>query len=154
MIAFLDTNVPLYAAGEDHPYREPCIRVLSVAAAYPSSFVTDVEVLQELIHRSLALRRWDHGRSVLREFAGLMHGRIEPFYVEDIELAATLADQYSGIDARDFIHAAVMRRLGVEYIVSADRDFDRLPGIIRLDPAAVDEWEGSVLRVNGGPPGA
>ena len=79
-----------------------------------------------------------------------MYDRIEPFSVEDVQVAAALADQYPGLSARDLLHAAVMRRLGVERIISADRDFDRLPGIIRLDPSAVDEWENSVLGANGG----
>ena len=125
-----------------------------MVAAHPRAFVTDVEVLQEVIHRSIALKRWDHGRNVLREFVDLMSDRIEPFYVEDIRDAAVLADQYTGISARDYLHAAVMRRLGVERIISADRDFDRLPGLIRLDPSTVDEWEDSVLSANGGPPDA
>ncbi len=145
MIAFLDANVPIYAGGREHPYREPCARVLSMALVYPSSFVTSVEVLQELIHRSLAIREWDHGRNVLREFAHLMHGRVEPLHVADIEVAAALADRHQGMGARDLLHAAVMRRLEVDRIISADRGFDRLPGVVRLDPADVDAWEASVL---------
>lgn len=145
MALMIDANVPIYAGGREHPYREPCARVLSLVTAHPRSFVTDVEVLQELIHQSLARRRWEHGRRVLREFVELMHGRIEPIYATDIEVAAAMADRYSGIAARDLLHAAVMRRLGVEHIISADRDFDRLPGVVRLDPADVDAWEASVL---------
>lgn len=152
MISFLDANVPIYAAGRDHPYREPCARILSLVVAHPRAFITDVEVLQELIHRYIGSRRWTQGgRQALQRFAELMNGRIEPFYVEDVQVAAALADQHPGISARDLLHAAVMRRLGVERIISADRDFDRLPGIIRLDPCAVDEWEDSVLSANGGP---
>ena len=30
-------------------------------------------------------------------------------------------------------------------IISADTDFDRLPGLTRLDPANVREWSDSVL---------
>ena len=154
MTSFLDANVPIYAGGTEHPYREPCARILAIVAAHPRAFMTDVEVLREVIHRSIALRRWDHGRNVLREFVDLMSGRIEPFSVEDVQVAAALADQHPGLSARDLLHAAVMRRLGVERIISADRDFDRLPGIIRLDPSAVDEWEDSVLSANGAPPDA
>ena len=152
MIAFLDANIPIYAAGRDHPYREPCARILSLAAARPRAFVTDVEVLQELMHRYIGSRRWPQGgREALQRFAELMSGRIEPFFVRDIELAAALADRHPGISARDLLHAAVMRRLGVERIISADRDFDSLPGLTRLDPSTVDEWEGSVLSMKGGP---
>ena len=143
---FLDANVPIYAAGGDHPHKMPCARILSIASTHPRSFITDVEVLQELMHRYLGSRRWTQGgREVLQAFAELMSGRIEPFYVGDVELAATLADRYPRISARDYLHAAVMRRLGVERIISADRDFDRLPRVTRLDPLDVDAWESSVL---------
>ena len=143
--AFLDTNVPIYAAGGDHANKAPCARILLMAADRPRAFVTDVEVLQELMHRYLASGRWTLGRDVLRVFATVMHDRVEPVHAADIEVASTLADDHPGIGARDLLHAAVMRRLGVERIISADRDFDRLPGIARLEPADVEAWEGSVL---------
>ena len=46
--AFIDANVPIYAAGREHVYKEPCARVLTMVAERPMSFVTDVEVLKNL----------------------------------------------------------------------------------------------------------
>ncbi len=143
--AFLDTNIPIYAAGQAHEYKAPCLRVLNLAARAPRAFVTNVEVLQELMHHYLASGRWPLGREVLREFADVMARRIELVRVSDIGVASALADDHSNMRARDLLHVAVMRRLGVERIVSADRDFDRLPGVTRLDPVDVDAWEASVL---------
>ena len=143
--AFIDANVPIYASGRDHAYKESCGRILAMAAEHPSSFVTDVEVLQELLHRYLASRRWTLGREVLQSFAELMHDRIEPVLEEDIHLAAELADQHPTVSARDLVHVAVMQRLGSVRIISSDTDFDRLPGVLRLDPADVGEWMDSVL---------
>ena len=40
-----------------------------------------------------------------------------------------------GIASRDAVHAAVVVVHGLEGIVSADRDFDRIPGLRRYDPA-------------------
>ena len=142
---FIDANVPIYAGGRDHPSKEPCAKVLMMAAEQPLSFVTDVEVLQELLHRYLASGRWALGREVLQSFAEVMHDRIEPVYEEDIHLAASLADRHPEISARDLVHAAVMRRLGSERIVSVDTDFDRLPGVTRLDPSDIEAWSASVL---------
>jgi predicted nucleic acid-binding protein len=143
--AFIDANVPIYASGREHANKEPCARVLMAAAEHPLSFVTDVEVLQELVHRYLASGRWTLGREVLQGFAEVMYDRTEPVYEEDIHLAARLADRHPGISARDLVHAAVMQRLGADRIISVDADFDRLPGVIRLDPAHVGEWGDSVL---------
>ena len=144
-VAFIDANVPIYASGREHPSKEPCARVLMMAAEHPLSFVTDAEVLQELLHRYLASGRWSLGREVLWGFSEVMRDRIEPVRVEDVHLAATLADVHPGISARDLVHAAVMRRLETSLIISVDTDFDRLPGVRRLDPAHAEEWGDSVL---------
>ena len=116
-----------------------------MAAEDPRPFVTDSEVLQELMHRYLASGRWVLGREVLHAFAEAMDGRIEPVLAEDILSASQLADRNPGISARDLVHAAVMQRLGTSRIISADTDFDRLAGIDRLDPTHVGEWESSIL---------
>ena len=141
---FIDANVPIYAAGGDHPYKKPCSRVLRMAAAEPQHFVTDSEVLQELMHRYLASGRWLLGRAVLHAFAEVMDGRVEPVLAEDVLSASRLADRHLGVSARDLVHAAVMQRLGANRIISADTDFDRLTGIDRLDPARVEEWERAI----------
>ena len=142
---FLDVNVPIYASGREHPNKEPCARILTMAAEHPQSFVTNSEILQELLHRYLALQRWALGREVVKGFAEVMHDRIEPVYAEDIGAAADLADRYQTVSARDLVHAAVMNRIGIDHIVSSDTDFDLLPGIVRLDPSDVGEWADCLL---------
>ncbi len=131
---FIDANVPIYAAGGDHPLKEPCARILRSVAEDPKPFLTDSEVLQELLHRYLALGRWELGREVVRAFAEAMHGRIEAVHAEDVLAASGLADRHPGVSARDLVHAAVMQRMGVGRIISSDTDFDRMEGVERLDP--------------------
>lgn len=143
--AFIDANVPIYAAGRPHPLKESCIQVLLLAAGHPQAFVTDAEVLQELLHRYLSLRLWPLGREALRRFSELMQERIEAVRAEDVEHAAELADAHPDLGARDLLHAAVMHRLGLRHIVSADTGFDRLPEVERLDPARVGVWQASVV---------
>ena len=143
--AFIDTNVPIYAAGREHPYKEPCVRVLTMVAQHPLAFVTSVEVLQEIVHYYHASRRWELGREVLRSFSEIMHERIEPVYEWDIYFAASLAELQPHISTRDLLHAAVMNRLESDQIISADTDFDRLPEIARLDPYDVVEWGDSLV---------
>ena len=142
---FIDANVPIYAAGREHPYKGPCARILRILADDPQSFVTDSEVLQEMMHRYLASGRWTLGREVVRAFAEAMRGRIEAVHGDDVTLATELADLHPGVSARDLVHASVMQRLGIDRIVSADTDFDRLEGIDRLDPARIEEWQGAIL---------
>ena len=134
---FLDANVPIYAAGRPHRLKEPSAQVLMLVAERPQAFLTDGEVLQELLHRYLALRLWTQGRDVFHHFAELMRERVEAVHAIDVEQAALLADTYPDLGARDLLHAAVMSRLGVRSIVSTDAGFDRLPEVERLDPTDV-----------------
>ena len=142
---FIDAYVPIYAAGRDHPYKEPCARILNMAADNPEAFATNAEVLQELLHRYVATERWALGREVVSSFAELMSGRIEPVNPQDVLLAAELANEHRGVRARDLVHAAVMRRLDLSRIISADRDFDRVAGIERLDPLQLADWQPYIL---------
>ena len=141
---FLDTNIPIYAAGTPHRLREPSRRILRLAVDYSDRMLTSAEVLQELVHRYISIRRWDQGRGVLSRFARIMRGRVEPIYLQDVQEAAALADRYSGIDARDLLHLAVMQRVGCTRIATADTAFDRIDGIERLDPMRFDEWAPSI----------
>jgi len=141
---FIDANIPIYVAGTDHPLREPCTRVMELVAELPHLFLTDAEVMQELLHRYVSIRRWDLGRIALTGFSTAMSGRIEAMLSSDVDAAALLADKHVRLSARDLIHATIMRRLNCERIVSTDGDFDGIEGIERLDPMRVDEWRDSV----------
>ena len=138
---FIDANVPIYAAGREHPYREPCIRVLAAVNDKPEAFVTDAEVFQEIMHHYLRTERWEAGQVVVESFAAMMQGRVSPVTIDDVLAAGLLANTHRGLSSRDLLHLAVMRRLGVARIVTADADFGRVPGIIRLDPADDGAWE-------------
>ena len=132
---FIDANVPIYAAGREHPYREPCIRVLAAVNDNPEGFVTNAEVFQEIMHHYRRTERWDAGQAVVESFAAMMRGRVAPVTIDDVLAAGRLARRHYGLSTRDLLHLAVMHRLGVAHIVTADADFDSVPGIIRLDPA-------------------
>jgi hypothetical protein len=143
-VIFIDANAPMYTVGTAHPLKAPSIKVLRLVQEYPGLFITSAEVLQEIVHRYLAIRAWPRGRGVFQQFARLMRGRIEPIYERDVREAARLADAHPDSSARDLLHAAVMDRLGARRIVSTDTDFDYLPGLERLDPMRVDDWRDSV----------
>ncbi len=109
--------------------------------------MSDAEVVQELLHRYIALRMWDTGQHMVERFLVLMEGRLEPISALDVGEAARLATPNDGMSARDLLHVAVMQRLGVTHIVSADADYDRVGGITRLDPAQWSVWA-SALSLN------
>lgn len=141
---FVDTNIVIYAVGRDHVFKKPSQKILTLASLHAAAFFTDSEMLQELLHRYLRLHVWQEGRQILRHFADLMRGRIEPVGAQDVEEAASLADRHGGGGDRNLVHAAVMRRMGADEIVSADRDFDLLPMLRLLDPTDLSIWRSRI----------
>jgi predicted nucleic acid-binding protein len=141
---FIDANVPIYATGRSHELKESCAQVILMADQRPELFWTDAEVLQELLHRFRTSDSWAVNRARIESFAELMHGRVEPLTDDDVLHAASLVDRYSRLSARDLVHLAVIARLGITSIVSADSDFDIVPGLRRLDPRDVVTWRAEI----------
>lgn len=144
-LLFIDTNIPIYAAGRPHALKVPCGQILDLVAEHPYSFVTDADVLQELLHRYLSLGLWpDPGAVVVESFELLMRGRVEPVYDTDVLAAAHSAHALNGLSARDLLHLSIARRTDARAIVTADKDFDGLHEMERLEPANVTSWRAQV----------
>jgi predicted nucleic acid-binding protein len=132
-LAMIDSNVPMYAAGQEHLYRVPCQRVLEKILAGQLHAATSVEVHQEILHRYLSLGQPSKAREVSEDFQYLVPN-VLPVTVEEIARARDLSIKYPDLPSRDLIHLAVMLNNGISTIVSADRHFDGLSEIKRLDP--------------------
>ncbi len=57
----VDSNGLVYASGAEHPNKHPSVAFLKRVAAREIEATADAEVLQEVIHRYRALRRWSTG---------------------------------------------------------------------------------------------
>ena len=132
---FIDTNTPMYAAGTPHPLRDPCQAIIRAVAEGKLEAVTDAEVLQEILYRYLHIGEREKGLMVFDRFRRIMLGHILPLDEEDVQRARELAEEYPRLSPRDLIHLAVMLRHGLHEIISADRGFDRIREIRRLEPA-------------------
>jgi predicted nucleic acid-binding protein len=135
---FVDTNVPMYAGGKEHPLRLPCQRVILAIASGEVSAVTDAEVFQEILYRYLHIGAREKGLQVFDLFHRVMMGRILAVGEQEILAARRRAATNPSLGARDLIHAAVMQVNGISAIVSVDRDFDRVQGIERIDPTSFE----------------
>lgn len=131
----LDVNVPMYAAGREHPLRAPAQRVILAVASGELEAVTDVEVLQEILYRYLRSGERQQGLAVFDHFQQLMADRILPVTAEDLRRVRSLAVSHPSLSPRDLVHLAVMQGNGLGTIITADRHFDGIDGIRRLDPA-------------------
>ncbi len=131
MKVFIDSNIPMYAAGRAHAHREPSIRFLQRVQSGEVEGCTSTEVLQEILYRYSALRLREVAANVYDLFVEVCPV-IFDVTLADTDLARTLLLDVEAISARDAVHAAVMRNHGVDRIASYDRGFDDVPGIRRF----------------------
>jgi len=128
---FIDSNIPMYVAGRDHPLREPARRFLERVRAAELEACASTEVLQEILYRCTALKRLDLARQVYELFV-LFCPVVYPVTLADTDRAKQLVCDGSGIGVRDAIHVAVMLNNDVRDIATFDAAFDRIPEIRRL----------------------
>jgi hypothetical protein len=130
-VIFVDSNVPMYLVGAAHPHKLDAQRLLERHLAERTPLVTDAEVLQEILHRYVAIRRRD---AIQPAFDALI-AIVEEVYVVDtraVERAKAIVLERAALSARDAIHVALMEQHGITRIASFDTGFDRIPGIRRI----------------------
>lgn len=127
----IDSNIPMYLIGESHPNKGLARQALEQAVAAGERLVTDAEVLQEILHRYVAIARRAAVQPAFDALLGVVDDvlAIERADVEEAKLLLLTSEELS---ARDAVHVAVMRRRGISRIMSFDRGFDRIPGVIRV----------------------
>lgn len=134
---FLDANVFMYAIGAEHVYKAPCLRILSDVETGKLTAVINTEIMQEMLYRYSYIGRPDTGIQICQTILEYPID-ILPVTVSDTKQAIKLFKSYhpSGIKPRDVIHIATMQNNRITHLISADKEFDRLPSIIRIDPLA------------------
>jgi uncharacterized protein len=130
-VIFIDSNIPMYLVGAPHPRKTDAQRLLERAIASGERLVTSAEVLQEILHRYVAIDRRDAIQAALDAVLGVAD-EVYPIELVDIEHAKRVLDGTRLLSARDALHVAVMRRREVTRIMSFDAGFDAVPGLARL----------------------
>ncbi len=132
MRVFVDSNIPMYVAGRDHPLREPARRFMERMRTGEVEGCSSTEVLQEILYRYVGLRRRDLAAEVYELFVRLCPV-IFPVTLADTDRAKELVKTVSDASVRDTVHAAVMLNNDVTHIATFDNGFDVFPGVRRLD---------------------
>lgn len=137
MIVFIDTAIPMYAAGKEHPLKAPCLEILSWVAAGALQACTDTEVFQEILYRYFSIRKRTIGLLIFDSFSQIMHGAVLPVRHVDMIRARMLADETANtsLSPRDLVHLAVMFNHGIKQIITTDRAFEQVDGIRIIYPA-------------------
>ena len=128
---FVDSNVPMYLVGAVHPHKADAQRLLEAAVAAGERLVTSAEVLQEILHRCVAIDRRDAIQPAFDALLGVVD-EVLPVTRADAERAKDIVLGTHRLSARDALHVAVMNRERIDRILSFDAGFDAAPGITRL----------------------
>lgn len=129
MTFFVDANVIVYAAVPGD-YRAPCLEILEAIVRGAAPGRTSTAVLEEVWHLELSGR------------AGRLDGLAERAYtvmtpllaVDDDAFRLALALDAPGLGANDRLHAGTCLAHGIDVVVSADRGFDGVRALRRVDP--------------------
>jgi uncharacterized protein len=124
----------MYAAGGPHPLRDVCRASLANAVARRVSFVTDSEVLQEILYRYFSIRRPEIA-SVVYDVATRLCDEVLGVEEKHTSRALQLLLASPRLSPRDAVHIATMEAGGIRRILSTDRDFDDVDAIERVDPS-------------------
>jgi uncharacterized protein len=127
----VDSNVPMYLVGAPHPHKADAQQLLERAVADGERLVTDAEVLQEILHRYVAIARREAIQPAFEALLGVVD---EVYGVErqTVERAKEIVLAHPSLSARDALHAAVMEAQEVRFILTFDQGFDGYPGIERV----------------------
>jgi len=130
-VILVDSNIPMYLVGAPHPHKADAQRLLEKLITDRQRLVTDAEVLQEILHRYVAIDRRD---AIQPAFDALL-GVVDQVLAVDgmvVQRAKQIVLGYRQLSARDAVHLSVMEQNGIERILSFDSGYDAFPRITRL----------------------
>lgn len=129
-----DTNVFVYALGRDHRLRLPCKTILLQARDGDLRGEASADLIQEFAHQRY---RQTGDRATACQSARQIAQAcvLHPLEPADILRGLELFERHPSLNGRDASFAAVALGRGIDAILTADRAFDGLPGLERVDPA-------------------
>jgi predicted nucleic acid-binding protein len=130
-VIFVDSNIPMYLVGAPHPHKADAQRLLERLISDRERLVSDAEVLQEILHRYVAINRRDFIQPAFDALLGITD-QVFPLDGAACNRAKEIVLGHQRISARDAVHLAIMEHHGIERILSFDAGFDGYPGISRL----------------------
>jgi uncharacterized protein len=133
-VIFVDSNIPMYLVGAAHPNKVLARQLLEQCIARGERLVSDAEVLQEILHRYVAINRRDAIQPAFNALLGVVD-HLYPVEPADVVRAKTLVLGLSALSARDAVHVAIMQRYEIDRILSFDAGFDNIEWVERIPVA-------------------
>jgi len=130
-VIFVDSNIPMYLIGAEHPHKHNAQRLIDTAVFRRERLVTDAETIQEILHRYAAIDRLEAVQPAFDVLLSVVD-EVFPVTLDVVERAKEILSGRFGLSARDAVHLAAMGQADVRRIMSFDTGFDRYPGVERL----------------------
>jgi predicted nucleic acid-binding protein len=130
-LILIDSNIPMYLVGAPHSHKSDAQRLLEKLVSDRQRLVTDAEMLQEILHRYVAINRRDAIQPAFDALLGIVD-QVLPIDRPAAERAKEIVLGHKKISAHDAVHLAVMEQHGIEQILTFDAGFDGFPGVKRL----------------------
>ena len=127
----VDSNIPMYLVGAPHPHKADAQRLLEKLVSERQRLVTDAEVLQEILHRYVAIDRRDAIQPAFDALLGIVDDVLSVERTTAVR-AKEIVQGHPRLSARDAVHLAVMEQHEIQRILTFDGGFDGFPGITRL----------------------
>jgi uncharacterized protein len=127
----IDSNIPMYLVGSPHPNKVDAQQRIERLVSDRQRLVTDAEVLQEILHRYVAINRCDAIQPAFDAVLGIVE-EVLPVDLAASKRAKEIVLGQRQLSARDAIHLAIMEQHGIEQILTFDTGFDGFPGITRV----------------------
>src|SRR5271165_544901 len=121
----------MYLVGAPHPLKIDAQRWLEKLVREGQRLVTDAEVLQEILHRYVAIDRRDAIQPAFDALLAVVD-EVLPVNSAAVEGAKQIVLGYLRLSARDAVHLSIMEQHGIERVLSFDSGFDSFPGITRI----------------------
>jgi hypothetical protein len=132
----LDTTVLVYAKGADHPYRDPCRKLVGLIAAGEIEATTSVEAIQEFVHVRAKRRSRQDAAEIGRDYADLLSPLLDVTR-DDLRKGLALFERGEKLGAFDAVLAAAAIARGADALVSADMGFAAVDGLTHAVPDKV-----------------
>jgi predicted nucleic acid-binding protein len=102
-VILVDSSIPMYLVGAPHPHKADAQRLLEKLITDRQRLVTDAEVLQEILHRYVAIDRRD---AIQPAFDALLGVVDEVLAIDDrvVQRAKQTVLGYRQLSSRDAVH--------------------------------------------------
>src|SRR2546429_676493 len=127
----VDSSIPMYLVGAPHPHKADARRLLEKLVGDRQRLVTDAEVLQEILHRYVAISRRDAIQPAFDALLGIAD-QVLAVDLAAAERAKEIVMGHRQMRSEEHTSELQSRLHLVCRLLSFDSGFDGFPGITRL----------------------